>query len=267
MSNPNPIIVTPEFALSPALIGTNPIDYSTSLGAKLYASATKELQNDKFDLESEGLVPFLTKLEARQKEQGWDYIMEIPSDSNYPHDNLKNLIEAYGERSMEQVQEHALTYITNPSRCAQESFALYNCLMNSLSIEGTSKVSIWKDQYTINNISSGPCLLKVIIRESSIDTNATTRHIRQKLSSLEKYMPTIGHDITKFNMYVKDLLRQLTARGETTQDLLVNLFKGYAATSDQVFVRYIEKKEEEYDDGYKMTSNELMKLASKDLRS
>ena len=75
-------------------------------------------------------------------------------------------------------------------------------------------------------------------------------------------MPTIGHDITKFNMHVKDLLRQLTARGETTQDLLVNLFKGYAATSDQAFVRYIEKKEEEYDDGYNITSNELMQLAS-----
>lgn len=111
--------------------------------------------------------------------------------------------------------------------------------MNSLSIEGTQKASIWKEKYTVSGVPSGTALLKVIIRESSIDKNATSRHIRQKLSSLDTYLPSIGHDISKMNCYVKDLIRQLNARGETTTDLLIKLFKGYNASSDGDFVRYI----------------------------
>ena len=75
------------------------------------------------------------------------------------------------------------------------------------------------------------------------------RHIRDKLSSLDLYLPTIGHDIVKFNAYVKDLLDSLNARGETTHDLLSNVFKAYKSTSDKTFVEYIRKKEDQYDEG------------------
>ena len=97
--------------------------------------------------------------------------------------------------------------------------------MNSLSEEGLSKVTVWEDQYFINGIESGALLVKVIIRESDIDTNATIRNVRNKLSSLEKYLPTVGHDITKFNIYVKNLVSELASRGQVTQDLLINLLK------------------------------------------
>jgi len=50
-------------------------------------------------------------------------------------------------------------------------------------------------------------------------------HIRAKLSALDSYILTIGCDISKFNAYVKDLIDSLTARGETTQDLLANLLE------------------------------------------
>ncbi len=75
---------------------------------------------------------------------------------------------------------------------------------------------IWKDDYTIDEYKSGNLLLKVIIRESHIDTNATTSNIRTKLSSLDTYIHTIGQDITKFNGYVKLLIDSLQARGLKT---------------------------------------------------
>ena len=62
-------------------------------------------------------------------------------------------------------------------------------------------------------------------------------------------MPTIGRDITKFNAYVKLQVDTLAARGETTTDLLTNLFKGYLAASDRNIVEYIESKQERYDEG------------------
>ena len=88
-------------------------------------------------------------------------------------------------------------------------------------------------------------MLKVYIRESHIDTNATSSHIRTQLSSLDDHMAKLGNNIDKFNQYVKTLLEGLATRGETSNDTLCNLFKGCKAASDQVFVKYIESKEKE----------------------
>ena len=109
-------------------------------------------------------------------------------------------------------------------------------------------------------LSSGNLLLKIIVRESHLDTNATTASIRKKLSSLDVYILTIGCDITHFNGYVRLLIDSLAARGETMQDLLANLFKGYQAASDKVFVSYIGRKLEKYEEGEDITSETLMQL-------
>ena len=71
-------------------------------------------------------------------------------------------------------------------------------------------------------------------------------------------MAQVNHDIPKFNAYVKHQLQALSARGATTDDLLSNLFKGYLACTDRIFRRYIEKKQELYEEGTHITVNELM---------
>ena len=105
-------------------------------------------------------------------------------------------------------------------------------------------------------------MLKIIICESHSDTQAQTAYIRHQLSSLDVYMESIGSDIEKFNIHVKTLVQQLNARGETTQDLLVNLFKGYKAAADSKFIEYIEKREDEYEDGDLVTPEALMTRAA-----
>eukprot|EP00978_Attheya_sp_CCMP212_P037788 scaffold181389_cov64-Attheya_sp.AAC.3 len=45
------------------------------------------------------------------------------------------------------------------------------------------------------------------------------------------------------------LKRDLTARGETSSDILFNLFKGYAAVKDLDFKEYIKVKKSAYEDG------------------
>ena len=74
-------------------------------------------------------------------------------------------------------------------------------------------------------------------------------------------MCNVGSDIQKFNDHVILLQQELTARGATTTDLLTNLFKAYKEVSDKDFVQYINKKEEEYDDGNDITVEHLMRLA------
>jgi hypothetical protein len=139
---------------------------------------------------------------------------------------------------MEMIEDYETPYINTEGKQAQNTHMLYQCLMQSMSKEGKKKILIWNDEYHIDGNKSGTLLLKVIIRESHIDTNArTTSNIRMKLSSLDTYIHMIGQDITKFNGHVKLLIGSLQARGEAMQDLLTNLFKGYAQCSDKEFVK------------------------------
>jgi len=52
----------------------------------------------------------------------------------------------------------------------------------------------------------------------------------------------MSYDIIKFNEYVQDLMDSLTARGETTHDILANLFKAYKSVKDHDFTPYIKKR-------------------------
>jgi hypothetical protein len=86
------------------------------------------------------------------------------------------------------VRDHALSYYLTKSRAVQDSNQMYVCIMNTLTKEGRAKVVLHEKEYTFGNgdYVSGPVLLKVVIMESYIDTNATTRHIRQHLSQLHE---------------------------------------------------------------------------------
>ena len=67
----------------------------------------------------------------------------------------------------------------------------------------------------------------------------------------------------KFNAHVQILLEGLASHGETTHELLSNLFKGYAATSDTPFTSYIEHKQEEHEDVTNIKPTALMSLEDK----
>ena len=73
---------------------------------------------------------------------------------------------------------------------------------------------------------------------------------------------TVEFDIKKFNTHVKSLTRDLERRRQQSTDVLTNLFKGYKAASDKVFVEYKIRKEEEHEEGSPMTADSLIKLAA-----
>jgi hypothetical protein len=178
-----------------------------------------------------------------------------------PNLDTNNLIDNYERISLAEIRAFEEQYINNPIRPAQDNWMMYQSLMNSISKEGKDKITIWKNQYTIGQRTSGNLLLKIIVQESHLDTNATTASIRKKLSSLDVYILTINSDITKFNVHVSLLIDSLAARGETTQDLLTNLFKGYQAATDKTFVEYIGRKLERYEEGEMVTPDALVEQA------
>ena len=258
---PNPV----PFSLTPATAHGGILDYATAVGRKLYSNATAKLEEDQFDCVADDLYSFLKALKDRAREYGWDEpgvgILSIPDDPVNPQE-FKSLIDSHGEIDLQTIQDFERSYLQGQSRSAQDAAQLYRCLMASISKEGKKKILVWEDQYTIDGYGSGNLLLKVIVRESHLDTNATSASIRTKLTDLDRYLPSIGHDILKFNTYVKLLVDGLRSRGETTQDLLVNLFKGYMACSDSEFVAYMKRKLDYFEEGNSLEPDNLMKNAA-----
>jgi hypothetical protein len=138
-------------------------------------------------------------------------------------------------------------------------------------------------------VTNGPCFLKVLIRNTTVDTQSTVYHLRENLNHLENFMVEITYDIDQFiyikslflraaalfaygnsyphgnidqfNLYVTNQVEQLAARGESSSDLLVNLFAAYLAVPDRKFVEYVEKQKDKYDEGEDISPKLLMQIA------
>ena len=254
----------PSFSLTPGTYdGVAILDYSTKAGTYLYKEATSKLSEELYDCSPDGFLQFMKSVKVRAEAFGWiekDRLLWIEPEDG---ENKINLITDYGQVSLERIQKIEDARMNQATRLAQDNRALYECLNNSLTMEGLAKVRINEAEYMRGNptLPSGLLFLKILIRESYLDSNATTSMIRTKLSNLDTYIGQVGNDINKFNKYVQTLLEALNARGETTTDLLTNLFIGYAACSDKTFVKYIADKQADYEEGKDLEPNELMVLA------
>ena len=250
----------PHFALAPAFANPDVLNYSDQSAAKLFKTGTEAL-SIKFDCKPDNLQLFLDQARDRSIVFDWLNILSIPSQGDVALS--KDLIESYGEISYQDVCNHALTYMHEDTREAQDSFMMYHCLMNSLTDEAQKQVRTRGNvlPFMFGGKGSGPVLLKVIIMVSHVDTRATISSVRTKLSNLDHAMREQDSDIDHFNDYVIGLVSKLHARGEQTQDLLVNLFKGYKACKDAEFVEYIKKKEDLYEEGGQVDYQQLMDWA------
>ena len=92
----------------------------------------------------------------------------------------------------------------------------------------------------------------------TIDTRATVTNLRMDLSTLDTYIPIVQFDIDKFNLHVKEKRKQLRNRGETSQDVLINLFKAYEMVPDTTFRNWLIRKKENYEEGADVTPDSLM---------
>ena len=74
-------------------------------------------------------------------------------------------------------------------------------------------------------------------------------------------MTELDSNIEAFNQYVKGQIRDLAARGETPNDLLINLFKGYKAANDVEFADFIRHKANAYEEGKDVDADNLLSFS------
>jgi hypothetical protein len=205
-----------RFALTPALAMNTVLDYSSRAGAKLFDMATASLETS-FGMRAKNIKLFIGELSIHSTTFGWSDIMEIPKDLAQPLAVTDNLMTAYGTIPIARVRAHVATYIQTEAHAAQDLYQIYLCIMATLTKEAKSRIVLQKDQYNVNDTPSNVLLLRLVIHESSIDTNATTRFLREQLSSLNTSMTEKDSIVIEFNESVSGFLDSLASRGETTR--------------------------------------------------
>jgi hypothetical protein len=112
-----------------------------------------------------------------------------PADVNMSYDNL---LDSYGLISLEHVKKFKASYIDTETRPAQDTTMLFQCLITSLTHDAHNAIQLWHEEFHVAGRPSGFHLLCVIIREiireSHLDSNATTSVIRVQLTQLDEYM-------------------------------------------------------------------------------
>lgn len=263
------------FSPTPGQLERGVIDWNSKRGKKIYETASRSLfdEGEKFDCSSDKLKTLLEKLDDRAHTFYWqgrkDTILEIPKDLKKTKKKHINLLKGFARLSYEHLYKYEKNYISRPVRQAQDTAMLYDCLMNSLSTVGIEKIQNYKKEYYLGPFDkdgdtwkSGILLLKIIIRESYIDSRAKVSAIRNQMASLPTYIEEVGYDIIKFNDRVNTLVAELRAHGHTSTDLLVNLLRSYVEVKDDDFRKYIKEKESQYEEGeLTLTPKRIMHLA------
>jgi hypothetical protein len=160
---------------------------------------------------------------------------------------------------------HLMTYYANHSKQAQDSFMACQCLLSSLTLDFLKLITADLSDYhlpalvaTQGPVPAGPLLLKLIFSQAHVHSRATVSHIHTLLTLLDAKMIELDSNIETFNQYVKSQIKNLSTWGETSSDLLINLFKGYKVANDVEFLDFIRRKENSYEEGEDINSNNLM---------
>ena len=161
------------------------------------------------------------------------------------------LTSKYGEITKAQTLLKAEQYQAARGRDAQNAEILYNCLMASVADEIIARVNLDPGRFVLEvdgeKINDGTCFLKAIIDDTYTNTLSSATTARENLSSLDSFMEKLPKsDITKLNQHVRENIKELEAANETTTDLVMNLFKGYAKAKDKVFRQWLQRKKDDY---------------------
>ncbi len=225
------------------------LDFGNKQDRDYYKLATEKLEGDPYD--GKNLSLFLKKLEGKAQQYNWLTLMTYPIGDPPVY---KCLLKSYGEVTRADVIQKTRRYLGTDNREDQDSDMIFNCLRKSVMDNVYAQVTTEPERYmfTIDGeeLVDGPCFLAAIIDQTYTNTLANTEAARENLSSLAEYMESLpDSNVEQFNAYVKVQLETLAAGGETTNDLITNLFKGYAKVKDKTFRDWIRQKKLAYKDG------------------
>jgi hypothetical protein len=213
------------------------LDYTTTQSIKFYNKGCEKLPGNPFN--GKMLLTWLVQVQDKANMFTWTPILTVKE---------KLLTQHFTELTMEDVKACAQVYQDKASREAQNAEMLIQCLKASISRTVYNKVYLQMDKYTIYRkntfepIQDGVCFLKTIIDNYHSNTISSTKQIRKQLTTLNYYMKNIAKgDVMKLCEHTRELMYELNAAGETTNDLLANLIEALKEAPDN-FQRWLSNQ-------------------------
>jgi hypothetical protein len=211
------------------------LDYTKTQHIKFFNKGCEKLSGDAFN--GKMLLTWLVQVRDKASMFTWITILTI---------NGKLLTQQFADITPEEVRAHAQLYQEKATREAQNAEMLIQCLKASISRAVYNKVYLQREKYTIMRrnthelVEDGVCFLKTIIDNYYSNTRSSTKQIRKQLAQLNYYIRNVAKgDVSKLCEHVRELIYELNAAGETTNDLLANLLEALKEAPDSNFQRWL----------------------------
>jgi hypothetical protein len=248
----------PQFAINPAGAGADPWDFMSGHGLKVYIAITEPF-TPLYNGEQALLNDFLRKIANRAESFGFSAILRIPDDNGRDRD----ITREHGGLTLLNIRTAGIANLQAQGRNHQASEMLRKLIQVSITSKTADRLFHRRENYTVDIAApaianappnppilreDGPCMLYELIAMVSVETRATVAMLESKLDDLPAIMRAVKSNIQDFNAEVEAIIDALHARNAPVPELRNKLFKGYQASGDTVFVRYIQRKQEEYQD-------------------
>jgi hypothetical protein len=214
------------------------LDYSAVQSIKFYNKGVEKLPGEAFN--GKLLLTWLIQVQDKANMFTWTSILTI---------NGRPLTQNFTKITMEEVRAHAQVYQDRSLREAQNSEMLIQCLKASITRTVYNKIYLQREKYIIlrkntnEQVEDGVCFLKTIIDNYHSNTRSSTKQIRKQLATLNHYMRNVAKgDVTKLCEHTRELMFELNAAGETTNDLLANLIEALKEAPDSNFQRWLSNQ-------------------------
>jgi hypothetical protein len=214
------------------------LDYSAIQSIKFYNKGVEKLPGEAFN--GKLLLTWLIQVQDKANMFTWTSILTI---------NGRPLTQNSTKITMEEVRAHAQVYQDRSLREAQNSEMLIQCLKASITRTVYNKIYLQREKYIIlrkntnEQVEDGVCFLKTIIDNYHSNTRSSTKQIRKQLAKLNHYMRNVAKgDVSKLCEHTRELMFELNASDEATNDLLANLIEALKEAPDSNFQRWLSNQ-------------------------
>ena len=266
-----------NFALTPTLATEGDLlDYTSTEGQAIFNTNTKSFHPEKkkkYNLNKGDLRDVIKAIVGRVVFSGMLAVFTAPlyldleeGDEGYEE---VNILEHPHELDVEHLREYSAPIVTGSTREAQDNAMVYLALVASFSAVALNKLDKHKDKYLVLSDDetierpSAMVFFKLIVMESKLDTNKTAAMARHAIYVLPKEIKKVDYDIDAFHDKVTDELAVISSHKQTMDDndLILFLFASYNKVPDEKFSSWVDRAEENYNNGGALDSTTLMNAA------
>lgn len=243
-----------EIIQVPTMIIVSPwqqdINLTTKHGSSLWNEGTKPV-DEKFTGQGRDVPRFIALIKNHVSKC---YLTEIIMI------NGKSLLSDYGTTSLEEVKrarDLRNAVIPTTLREAQPKIKaqiLFHFLYASLGSLPLRKISTRLEEIQ----QDGPTLLKVVLVDTFVATQAHTFKIKEQLYDLQ--MKAFKWNVQTMNQSVREIMVDLQAAGHSfgNDDIMIALFRAYAGSTNEEFKNAVMYWKNEWNNGSLTSAEELM---------